>query len=504
MAAAPAFHAVPVRHTLSQSQSQPLPQQQQQQQQPSAQKYEWGPEVRLYVQRAFESDNAVPGIGAKELAEKLRIVITEAAESNQIGKIDWSTHPLPQQIIIHERESQAQGTVFTNMNNWNVALPDSTSRKRKSTDGDDDTCPVTPPWQKKSKKTGSLEDRITGKPSKKEKKQKQAETFRANAAHSKLPDALERRRQRFEGQLGSPGLSSRDDSPAGPDGPVVGTCQKVEKSYFRLTSAPKPEDVRPLPVLEQALQAVRKKWKKEHSYVYACDQLKAIRQDLTVQHIKNAFTVKVYEVHARIALEMADMGEYHQCQTQLRALYKMGLEGNVEEFTAYRILYFIYTCNRTDMNDMLADLTTTDKARPAVRHALQCRAALSTGNYHKFFRLYDEADQMLIMGPYLLDLFVQRERLAALAAMCKAYKPDVSLRYIAKELSFHGNDDDGGEQDPDAGPRLCASFICEHGGEQLLSSKNGDVRLDTTRAGVLFETAKQAAFKSSAPKKRYT
>lgn len=69
---------------------------------------------------------------------------------------------------------------------------------------------------------------------------------------------------------------------------VIGTCQKLEKDYFRLTSAPIPNTVRPEDVLKRSLQLLKEKWNNASvEYVYMCSQFKSMRQDLTVQHIQN-------------------------------------------------------------------------------------------------------------------------------------------------------------------------------------------------------------------------
>ncbi len=78
------------------------------------------------------------------------------------------------------------------------------------------------------------------------------------------------------------------------------------------------------------------------------------------------FTVHVYETHARVALESNDLNEYNQCQTQLKALYALGLGNQNEmEFVAYRILYYVYlqgnkkyTGGNSDLASIMTSLST--------------------------------------------------------------------------------------------------------------------------------------------------
>lgn len=227
---------------------------------------------------------------------------------------------------------------------------------------------------------------------------------------------------------------------------IKGTSQTVEKEYLRLTSPPHPSTVRPEPVLHKSLELVKSKWKQgDGDYIYACSQLKSIRQDCTVQHIKNEFTVSVYETHARIALESGDINEFNQCQTQLHELYENLIPGEVIEFLAYRILYCVYVslqskkgdsnAGQLGMYNVLAMVTPKMRTDPAIVHALGVRQAVALNDYHCFFKLYIGAPNM---AGYLMDVMVLAIRLKALRAMCKSYRPTLPVQYICNELKLKG------------------------------------------------------------------
>lgn len=229
---------------------------------------------------------------------------------------------------------------------------------------------------------------------------------------------------------------------------IVGTCQDLEKQYLRLTSAPDPSTVRPLDVLRRSLEMVVDYWKtsSNRDYHYACDQLKSIRQDLTVQFIRNSFTVLVYETHARIALEIGDQEEFNQCQSQLKTLYEIVPSADQYEFLGYLVLYLIYTENTTEIQLTLSKLPRDSVRHPVVDHALKVRRAWSLANYHRLFSLYKHSPAM---SAKIMDWFLERERKQAVKIIARSYRPSIPVEFVSEQLAFDNTDD-------------CLQFVQKH------------------------------------------
>jgi hypothetical protein len=331
-----------------------------------------------------------------------------------------------------------------------------------------------------------------------------------SAMERSLGSSAAARRRRYLDQLSS---YKQGTGTGGGDGDfnwdaisIKGTCQSLEKSYFRLTSAPDPSTVRPEPVLQAALKRLVKMIDDPNTYnnpqqqqgggggggggvnyFYALDQFKGMRQDLTVQHIRNPLTVAVYEAHGRAALEYGDVPEYNQCQGQLAGLYaelrhrssdggggssnkkkkKVGRFGtptsssstsgggalpppspspittvvaglqHYAEFLAYRILYQTVHAKQGEglqlLNTLKKEVSQNDASLPEVAHALQVRSAMVSGDYVGFFKLYGTAPHL---GRALMDMAVPKFRFSALSRMVAAFKPSVPVSFVASVLGF--------------------------------------------------------------------
>ncbi|CAL4973273.1 unnamed protein product [Urochloa decumbens] len=253
---------------------------------------------------------------------------------------------------------------------------------------------------------------------------------------------------------------------------IKGTCQEIEKEYLRLTRAPDPAEVRTEDVLEKALHMVETSKK---NYLYKCDQLKSIRQDLTVQRIQNELTVKVYETHARLAIQSGDLPEYNQCQSQLKRLYGEGVKGCNLEFSAYNLLcVMLHSNSKRDLLSSMASLPKEAKKDATVKHALEVRSAVLSGNYVLFFKLYKAAPNL---NSCLMDLYAERMRFEAIKCMSKSYRPTVPVRYAAQVLGFVGIDEVCETNGAD-GLEKCKKWLKAHGAV-LSVDNNGEVQIDS-------------------------
>ncbi len=267
----------------------------------------------------------------------------------------------------------------------------------------------------------------------------------------------------------------------------MGTSAVLEKPYLRLTDFPKAENVRPFPILIKSLAHIKSQYIQNEDFDWANEQLKSVRQDLTVQHIRNKFVLDVYETHARLLLEHGDLNEFHQCQSMIQSLTsptnKIDLtsqctdeiggdfrsvrnheddeeclrqsEEASDEFYAYGLLFNLVQNSWGELTRLLSTHQTKDCDRPtsdvaseissdsseipacfrgaSVRHALKVVKAVMHDDYQAFFRLYESAPHL---SAYLMDFLVRRVRKNAYHRIIASYRPSLSVEHFREALSF--------------------------------------------------------------------
>ncbi|KAJ1958817.1 hypothetical protein IWQ62_004843 [Dispira parvispora] len=370
----------------------------------------WPPDLKEYVTRALKSCQPHE---AGQVEEALKDIIMDKIRNNALLLTDWDTEPLPNigsSLASHKRNSQSEPSL------GHVGKGGTKKRVKR------EDSPLLSPSRSITQGKVSARERAM--------REKRMQRFQKDAAESGGQGTSTDSSREASGTY-APDFA--DDVIDWDEYTIVGTCTRLEKQYLRLTSAPDPTTVRPLPVLHKTLELLKQKWRTEKNYPYIRDQFKSLRQDLTVQRIKNDFTVRVYEVHARIALESNDLGEYNLCQTKLKELYQYNLPGHRQEFLAYRILYALHLHKSSEVNAIMMALTPEEKQSRPVQHALQVRTAVATFNYHQLFILFADAPNM---NGSIMAHFLERYRVMAMMAICKAYRPTVPVSFVRTELAF--------------------------------------------------------------------
>lgn len=399
---------------------------------------EWPLSLLHFVNRSFKEAEALETADKKQFEEEILQLIYMAARDEKIWTNHWDSQTLPvfdkSGILILAQDVPKE----TNVNAEARAKTRTETKIEKKTETNAET-----KTGKKSESAALANSEISSSVRGKDKKK--ARKF----------DSEERKNER-SARFGSPEVKLKSSAIVDPNMPIVGTLEALEKSYLRLTSAPDPSTVRPEHVLEQCLAYVIKKFKTTNNqYLYINDQLKAIRQDLTVQHIKNEFAMKVYELHGRIAIENDDLGEFNQCLSQLRYLYSLNrAEDNyyrTYEFQCYQVLYFLVLGNNTGISSISLGLlehdSATDPTRLSRRYnqnrnclykAIELLRVMTEGNYHQFFEAYlwFKMHKFIPCAFVFIDKFlVTKVRVLAIHTMTKAYKK-INKAFLIDQLKF--------------------------------------------------------------------
>lgn len=283
---------------------------------------------------------------------------------------------------------------------------------------------------------------------------------------------------------------------------VLGTCDILEKRFFRLIGAPDPAAVRPEPALTRTLTHLRARALENAPYLYLSDQLKSVRQDLVVQHIRGRLAVEVYEWHAQLALIAGDAAELSQCLVQLSELWALArAEGGARalaaetselDFAAVRLVTSAHAGDASGAASILSTLPKGTLCDTRIRHALNVRAALSADNALRFFALKAAAQPLTIAA---MEWCVARVRTRALAAIVKSGAPKGSaalpLDFIGRILGFqqHQNNNNNNSEGDDF-ITMVTTFVTSVGGVIL----NGNtLDLSASSIGAARETAAHEA-----------
>lgn len=412
----------------------------------------WPPSLQEFVNNSFIRSSLLSNSDKVMFNTQLQSLMEKALSTGKIWENDWETQKIPildksckkLELECLNKKPKTKREDLTPTSTVFLPPPKRQKTKKKQSNTLPATLPATPNITTKSSNTEVFGLNKESEFNSAEKKKQRMARF---GAESLTPEPFKRINEASSTKV------------------IVGKCEDLEKHYLRLTSEPDPYKVRPQRVLEKSVKFILDKYKGDllAGYSYVNNQFKSIRQDLTVQHIKNDFAMQVYETHARIAIENNDLGEFNQCQSQLKYLYYLkkksdkNLSNNVYsvelEFTCYRIIYMLMMGNYSEIYKLRLELCSNKpKAKgkkqiellDCIEKAFLLQSYQIHGDYHKFFNTYNffkSIPSMNLASHLIKHFLVSKERIKSLNTIAKSYRK-LPVPFLVEELKFTSNAED--------------------------------------------------------------
>ncbi|EPY31378.1 hypothetical protein AGDE_09082 [Angomonas deanei] len=165
-----------------------------------------------------------------------------------------------------------------------------------------------------------------------------------------------------------------------------------------------------------------------------------MRQDIRVQSIENGFSINVYELHARICLELGDIGEFNQCQSSLKHLYGTlrsdAKKHSCVDFFCFRLVYLSLSSQYDSLSTELIDYTNSylDKRKQemlpdgqTVSFTLRLCAACEEGDVRGIISLLAHFP---VEMTFLLRIYLPKNRIVWLRNALCGVRGKVAMRRV--------------------------------------------------------------------------
>lgn len=414
----------------------------------------WPKELTNFINRSFVKSKGLNDEDKLAFQEQIKTLLLKAERENKIYKNNWTKQKIPildkgrglELVCDMEEEEKEEKT--------NTEKKTENKQNKKTTLMTQDDTSLLRKYQQQKLRKQSPHIKNTSTAS-----EVVDLTESSKRTTTSEYDSNQRKKQRLQ-RFSSPDIDNKPSSlPAKPPvfanggfqdnhiGPIIGRCTDLEKKYYRLTSEPDPNKVRPQPVLQKSVQFLIDQLDiKPYSYIK--DQFKSIRQDMTVQHLKNNFTLYVYETNSRISIKNNDLGEFNQCLTQMEYLFDSGeltikdLNVIELEFRCYRNLYLLIVENHSAVLDMKLKLFMRNYSSPLELAMLKLtnltfslQQSMIEGDYFTFFKIVDQFST-LDLAYHLINMFiVEKCRIKFLHTISKAYRK-IPNEVLTQQLGF--------------------------------------------------------------------
>ncbi|KAG9393310.1 SAC3/GANP/Nin1/mts3/eIF-3 p25 [Carpediemonas membranifera] len=217
-----------------------------------------------------------------------------------------------------------------------------------------------------------------------------------------------------------------------------GTSQALEKSYLRLTGFPDWSTIRPPKVLPKALKHVTEQYEEgAKSYHWVSDQLRAIRQDATVQDkiCPIELTAQIYEAHVSCAASTSppDLAELSRCIAQLTSIYESGFTSpRAGEMLLIAVLLKVHSGVLDEAGAIIRGASRDNLSRESqtyLAHAMKLHRLALVGRTHQMIEMLRSPD---LPGAGLVSAMISSLSTLVARQHAQAFKPAVDVGFLAQ------------------------------------------------------------------------